>query len=93
MGETMNAITADYDRSADVFYFTIGDEGAPSEYEDTQYGVTIRYAASNRHPIGVIVVGYDQYGWASDTKRLARVIGELLSMPVGEVDEAISKIH
>lgn len=82
-------LNPDYDREADVLYLTIGDPSGPSECEDRRDGITVRYSAFDMKPVGVIVVGYDQYGWPSRASRLAKIVGEILAIPSGDVRRAL----
>jgi hypothetical protein len=85
------ALTPDYDSGADVLYLTLLD--APeSDCEDTPEGVTLRFSAQSRVPIGAIVVGYEQYGWPAKSTELVQIVSKHLSIPPSEIKKALNHI-
>ena len=86
-------IVPDYDHSADVLYLTLGEQFGASECEDTEDGITIRYSSEDMRPIGVIVVGYDMYGWHNKAALLAERVGSILHVPPKKIRNALSKLN
>jgi uncharacterized protein YuzE len=74
------ALTADYDRAADVLYIAVG-EPRPSEAADLDRGIVVRYPFDDpRHAWGVTVVGFRKNNWSQHIEELAKRIAHLLSV-------------
>jgi uncharacterized protein YuzE len=82
-------LSRDYDHDADVLYLTLSNSAGPSECEDRSDGITVRYSVDDMRPIGIIVVGYEQYGWAARGSHLASIVGNILDIPENDVKRAL----
>ena len=73
------ALSADYDRDADVLYISVG-AARPSEGEDLERGIVARYPFDDpSHVWAVTIVGYKANGWAPQVNMLAKRVASLLS--------------
>jgi Protein of unknown function (DUF2283) len=74
------ALTADYDRDADVLYIAVG-EPRPSESEDWKGGLVVRFPFDDlEHAWGVTVVGYKSNGWMDKVTLLADAVASILKV-------------
>ncbi len=85
------ALTADYDRGADVLYIAVG-EPRRSEGKDLEKGIVVRYPFDDpTHAWGVTVVGYKANGWADNVSELAKKVAHLLSVSQYEAAAVIRR--
>ena len=77
-------LLADYDREADVLYFTSGPS-VPGYGDEGPGDVILRYSLADGAPIGATVIGFAECGWGGRTDVLARVVSKHL----GVSDEAV----
>jgi uncharacterized protein YuzE len=72
-------MTADYDSVADVLYVMI-NRPESVEGDEQPEGIELDYSVKNGMPCGVTVIGYNLYGWAGKTDKLAKIVGDHLAI-------------
>ena len=92
MGEVARShnggVIADYDPDADVLYLSLG-RPVPSESEDDESGVALRWSLSTGAPSGATVVGYSEYHWPTQLDRLTKIISKHLHVSARDAFSAI----
>lgn len=78
-----------YDEHADVLYICMGDP-VPAETDEDDRGLLLRTALSDGHPCGVTVMDY-QRRWHARMDELADAVAAHLQLPVGAVQQALTK--
>lgn len=82
MTKKHDKITADYDNSADVMYFSMGIH-SPDRYEEDVEGLVWRYDIQGV-PYGVTILDFHEY-WGGKKQHLVERITALLKIPQKEV--------
>jgi len=81
MNNKHNKITADYDNSADVMYFSTGCH-SPDHYEEDADGLVWRYDIDGI-PYGVTILDFNEY-WSDKKTLLVKRITKLLNVSKNE---------
>src|SRR5208283_4639838 len=76
-------LIADYDADADVLYLSLGPP-VPSDSEDDQRGVVLRWSLQSGEPTGATVVGYRGYSSPQRVSDLLAIIDRHLRVPEKE---------
>jgi hypothetical protein len=82
------AVTADYDRPADVLYIARG-ERVPAEGEGLPGGVELDYALADGSSCAATVIGFRRNGWPERLDELAGIVARHLSVDRRRVAAAI----
>jgi uncharacterized protein YuzE len=84
-------MTADYDSLADVLYVMLN---APEQVEGDGKadGIELDYSMKSGKPCGVTVIGYKQYGWHGKVEKLAKIVGEHLTVQPKIVSSIVDEL-
>lgn len=81
------AITARYDRSADVLYVTT-DRNAPAKAKVDGDGLIWRYAMSTGEPVGVTIMDYKSF-WVDHLAEIVSSVAKVFHVSASQASAAI----
>lgn len=83
-------MTADYDSVADVLYVMVNPPESV-EGDGLPEGVELDYSIQSGEPCGVTVIGYNLYGWANRTDKLAKIVADHLAIQPSLISSKITE--
>lgn len=83
-------LVADYDRSSDVLYITLGPI-RPVEGDGLPGGVELDYTLEDGTACGVTVIGFQRNGWQGREGELARIVGAHLGRDASRIEEVVGE--